>query len=136
MPEYSNIQKVNILVGKQLGFSEADSLQPANLSASDRIKLFDYSFKYVADNPSQFEPRQVQIAKQHVAAWGIDKPLEDTSFDWALLGDEMANNALKIGESVASVGQGVMNTLNLAKWVLPLAGLTVVGILLYKFYKK
>ena len=128
--------RARVLVGKQFGISEADAISPANLSDEDRTRLFDYTFAYVASHPEQFETRQVEIAQKMVAAWGTNTPLLDASFDWGLLASEMGDNALKLGESVASVGSGVMNTLNMAKWLLPVAALVLVGIYLWKAFKK
>jgi hypothetical protein len=129
------ITKVRILVGKQLGISEADAITPANLDAETRTRLLDYTFKYVADNPAQFEARQVAIAKQHVSAWGVDVPLQDQSFDWNLLANEVAANVEQAVEDVASVGQGVLTTLGMAKWLIPAAALAVVGLVFWKYYK-
>lgn len=123
-------------MGKQFGISEADAVTPANLSPADRIKLLDYTFAYVANHPDQFDARQVTIARNHVAAWGIDSPLQDTSFDWSLLADEVGNNVLKAGESLASIGEGVLNLAKMGRWLIPLAGLVVAGILGWKLYKK
>jgi hypothetical protein len=131
----NTITQVRILVGKQLGISEADAITPANLSQADSIKLMDYTFKYVADHPTQFTPQQVAIAQNHVAAWGTDVPLNDTSFDWGLLASEMGNNVLKAGEDIASIGNGVLNLASMGKWLIPLVGLTLVGIVVWKVYK-
>ncbi|MFT3870475.1 MAG: hypothetical protein QM715_18655 [Nibricoccus sp.] len=130
------ITKTRILVGKQFGISEADAITPANLSPEDRTRLFDYTFAYVAQHPEQYEPRQVEIAKRHVAAWGTNTPLLDTSFDWGLLAREVGENVLKAGEAVASVGQGVLNTFKLGSWLIPVAAVVLVGIYLWKAFKK
>jgi hypothetical protein len=42
--------QVRILVGKQLGISEADARTPANLPQDQAIKLSDYVFAYIAKN--------------------------------------------------------------------------------------
>lgn len=130
-----NITDVQILVGKQLGISEADARTPANLSPEDRTKLLDYTFAYVAEHPEQFEPRQVEIAKRHVAAWGTSTPLLDTSFDWAMLAREVGSNVGAAIEDVASIGKGVLNLASMGKWLIPLVGLTLVGIVVWKVYK-
>lgn len=130
------ITKVRILVGKQFNISEADAITPANLSPEDRTRLLDYTFAYVADHPTQFTEAQVRIAKQNVAAWGINTPLLDTSFDWGMLASEMGDNAVKLGESVASVGQGIMGTFNMMKWLIPLAVLAFIAIWLWGQKKK
>lgn len=130
-----DITKVRILVGKQLGISEADAITPANLSQELNIKLGDYTFKYVADHPEQFEARQVAIAKQHVSAWGVDVPLQDTSFDWNLLANEVASNIAEAAEDVAGVGKGVLTTLSMARWLIPAAALGIVALIAWKYYK-
>ena len=130
-----DLTTVRILVGKQLGISEADARTPANLSQELNIKLGDHVFKYVADHPDQFEPRQVEIARKWVAAWGTDTPLLNTSFDWGLLAHEIAANVESAAEDVAGVGKGVLTTLGMAKWLIPLAALTVVGLIVYKYAK-
>lgn len=130
------ITQVRVLVGKQFGISEADAITPANLSPEERTRLFDYSNAYIAGHPDQFTADQVKRAKALVAAWGTNTPLLDTSFDWGALASEMGDNALKLGESVASVGQGVMSTLNMMKWLLPLVVAAFIGIWLWGEKKK
>ena len=130
-----DITDVRIAVGKQLGISEADARTPANLPQDQNIKLLDYTFAYVAKNPAQFTPSQVAIAQQHVAAWGTDTPLNDTSFDWGLLASEVGNNVVAAAEDVASIGQGVLNLASMGSWLIPLVWLTLVGIVVWKIYK-
>jgi hypothetical protein len=131
-----DITQVRILVGKQFGISEADARTPANLSPEERTRLLDYTFAYVAAHPGDFLPSQVAIAKQHVDSWGTNTPLLDASFDWGMLASEMGSNVVKAGEAVASVGQGVLNTFKLGSWLLPVAAVVLVGIYLWKAFKK
>lgn len=130
-----DVTQARILVGKQFGFSEEDSRAPANLSVEDRTKLLDYTFAYVAEHPEQFEPRQVDIAKRHVAAWGTNTPLNDTSFNWTLFKDEVGNNVANAVDDVASIGKGVLNLAGMGKWLIPVVGLSIAAIVVYKFYK-
>lgn len=127
-----NVTQTRILVGKQLGISEADATTPANLSPEDRIKLLDYTFAYIAEHPEQYEARQVEIAKRHVAAWGTSTPLLDTSFDWGMLASEVGKNVASAAEDVASIGKGVLNLASMSKWLIPLVGLALVGIVVWK----
>ncbi len=66
------------------------------------------------------------------------QPLEPNGFltDISVFGTEFGNQAIRAGESVASIGNGVLNTAKLASWVIPAASLAVVVILLLEFKKK
>lgn len=124
-----------MLVGKQLGFSAEDSSQPANLNDADRTKLLDYTFAFVASNPDKYEPRQVEIAKRHVEAWGTNTPLNDEGFDWQLLSSEIGNNIGEAVEDISGIGKGVLNLASMGKWLIPTVGIVLAGIIVYKFYR-
>lgn len=130
------IEEVRVAVGKQMGLSRTVSLYPGTLDAETRIKLLDYTNAFIAANPSLFTADQVRRAQAMVDAWGTNTPLQDTSFDWSALASEMGANALEAGEAVAGVGKGVLSTLKLTSWLLPLAVVVVVAIFLFGFFKK
>jgi len=130
------IEQVRIAVGKQFGISEADARTPANLSPEDRTRLFDYTNQFVATHPANFTAAQVTIAKRMVDSWGINTPLLDTSFDWGMLASEVGSNVVKAGESIAGVGNGVLSLFKMGSWLIPAAGLVLVGIYLYREFKK
>lgn len=131
----TDITKLRIAVGKQLGYTAEESETPSKLSQADAVKLADYVFAYIANHPDEFAASQVAIAKQHFASWGTNTPLEDPSFDWGLLASEIGNNALKAGEDIASIGKGVLNLASMGKWLIPTIGIILAGIVVYKFYK-
>lgn len=45
---------------------------------------------------------------------------------------EVGNQALRIGEGAAAVGQGVVNTAKMMRWLLPIAALVVVGLFIWR----
>ena len=97
-----------------------------------QITITNQMKAYIRDHPSEF-PAQQKIANTPDIQLTDEYTFGDKV---ATFSEEFGNQALRVGEGVAGVGNGIVNTLSLAKWVLPLAGLAVAGILVYSFYLK
>jgi hypothetical protein len=132
----TTVQDVRVLVGKTLGLSESDSMYPGNIDPETRIKLFDLTNAWIKDHPENFSTQQVKSATAMNAAWGTNTPLQDTSFSYGDFAGEVGNNIVAAGEDFASVGQGVLNTLKMGKWLIPTVAVVVLLIVLYGFYLK
>lgn len=78
----------------------------------------------IATYPDRFAPSQVTQAK--AVEMADYSPLASSDFSFSDFGEEVLNNAVSAGESVAGVGQGVLSTFKLAKWVIPAAGIALV----------
>lgn len=65
------------------------------------------------------------------------QPLEKTGVltDLSTFGTEFGNQALRVGDAVAQVGEGTISTLKLASWVIPVGALAVAAIYLISFAK-
>jgi hypothetical protein len=105
-------------------------------SYSQRVDYNKAFAAYVLAHPESFGVMDQQTA-QIVTA---EKPqdLSDTSMSANIqaFGSELLDNALEAGSKVAGIGQGVLDTAAIAKWLIPLGAVLVVGILLYGFYKR
>jgi hypothetical protein len=130
------VKDVRILVGQSIGVSESDAVYPANLDDAMRIRLFDLTNAWVKDHPENFTSQQVKIATASNATWGTDTPLLDTSFSYTEFADEVGNNVVKAGEDFASIGQGVLGTLRMGSWLIPVVAVVLVAIFIYGFYLK
>ena len=78
----------------------------------------------IATYPDRFAPSQVTQAK--AVEMADYSPLASSDFSFSDFGREVLNNAVAAGDSVAGVGQGVLSTFKLAKWVIPAVGITLV----------
>jgi len=109
---------------------------PSDWTYEQRIAYNKTLADYILSHPDEFDQTSALVASK--VANQVYSPLEDTSFtsDLSIFGDELANQAIKAGESVAGVGNGVLSTFQIASWAIPVAALAVLGIALYGFYAK
>jgi len=105
----------------------------AALSPNQQIDITNGMKAYIRAHPSEFGTVQNQVANtpdiQHTEDYTVGQQISDFT-------DEFGNQAMRVGESIASVGNGVLNTLNLAKYGIPIVGVIIVAIYLYGTYKK
>lgn len=101
----------------------------ANLTAAQQIAVTQAMIAYIQANPGQFTPAQVETANVQAPQAATLTP-EDDSFDFGQFFDELESNAIqKIGGPVASIGNGVSQTLTLIGTLLPAA--VLVAVLIY-----
>ncbi len=117
----------------QLGLS---AIQPSDWTYDQRVSYNKALAAYIQQNPGLFSATDETNAAAVAAK--VDSPLDDNSFasDLAVFGDEFENQALRVGGAVASVGNGVINALNLAKYGIPAVILIFVAIKLFGIYEK
>lgn len=101
------------IVLQQMGYPP-DTL-PVDLKPDVRIQFYDNVARYIKENPADFSPEQQAIANRRVSSDLYQKPLEDTSFDWGMFGNEVANNAVKI---TSAGGNVIRNAVYLAVVIL------------------
>ena len=91
---------------------------------------------YIQANPGEFNANSVGLAGQ-VSSAGPQQLLDNSpSAAVTQFEDEFLNNVVQAGNQVAGVGQGVLSTFSLAKYIIPLSAVAVVVILLFAFKKK
>lgn len=128
----NNLQEAIASVRASLGLSNS----PSEWSYEQRIAYNKALATYINASPQSYD-EQTQASAQIVAAAQYS-PLEDTGVlaDLSAFGSALEDEALAAGNKVAGVGNGILDTLGLAKWLIPAAAIILVGILLYGFYKK
>jgi uncharacterized membrane protein len=129
-------QELRAKLGKEItGDSSFDGSPSAyaGASADDQVKITNAMKAYIRANPAGFSP-----TAQSVALTPDISPIEHYTVGQAVadFGDEFANQAIKAGEDIASVGKGVLNTFKLGSWLIPTAAVVVLGIAVYGFYLK
>lgn len=115
-----------------LGLSDT----PSDWTVDQRNAYNNALSKIIASAPDAYGTDAATTAQ--VVLGQNQTPLDDTGF-LSELGDFGANledNVLAAGEKIGSIGEGVLNLAGLAKWLIPTAGVIILGIVLYKFYKK
>lgn len=128
------IPELRVIVGRQMGLPLAfDGTRTAygNLTAAQQVTLTQGMLDYIRNNPGQFTSAQVETAN-------VEGPriagatIEDTSFDWGMFGDEVANNALELADKFAGLGRGAADTVAAVGKILPF--LAVGGLVLFVFF--
>jgi hypothetical protein len=124
------IQAARVFVGQQIGLpSDYDGSMQAtnNLPDAKKQELTAALISYIANNPTRFTPQQVSVANaeynraQTLTATG---GYNDTTF-WK----EVAANVENAGLAVASIGTGVVRSVNLVGTLLPV--LVVVALVVF-----
>lgn len=107
---------------------------PTTWSYNERVAYNNALAQWVNMNPTQVSSAELAVAQGDLNS----TPLDDDSFTSELseFTGAVGDNILAAGDKVASIGNGVLNFADMAKWLIPLAGLAVVGILVWGFYKK
>ena len=124
-----NITTLRAQIGQSLGYGYAFSTFDgsaaayAALEADQQVKLTNAMKAYIRANPDDFTPF---IETPENYSWG------DAIADFS---GEVANQAQEAGKAVAGVGQGTLTLLSMARWLIPAAGLAVVGLIAWKYYK-
>ncbi|MFA6287746.1 MAG: hypothetical protein WC661_10225 [Opitutaceae bacterium] len=126
-----------IAAGKVGALGPNGELMTLDLSYSNRVSYEKTLAGIILKYPERFAPEEVSIA-QGVANSNLPSDLETYTIAEAASDfvDEAGNQALEIGKSVAAVGEGVKNTLNLSTWLIPVAVVVGVVILLFAFARR
>lgn len=124
------LQTAEARIRSTLGLSDT----PSDWTYDQRIAYVNSLRTWVNANPAQVSPAELAVAQGEMNSTALD----DTSFltELSAFGGEVGNNVLNAGEKVAGIGTGILDFAGMLKWLIPVAGLTLVGIVLYKFYKK
>lgn len=108
----------NLAYARRMVFMEwnrpPDSV-PADIPADDREKFYDDVAEYISTHSGEFDAAANEYARKRLSSDLYQKPLEDTSFNWTMFGDEVANNAVKI---TSAGGNVIKNAVYLAVVVL------------------
>ena len=129
------IPQLRAYVGQQQGLPASfDGSIDAyrNLSAAQQVTLTRGVVDYIKNHPGEFTPAQVQTANVEA---GRQSDIEDTGNNFSVFWTELGDQAFAVGNSVASIGQGVTNSLNLAGALLPVALLVAVFVFAYPHIK-
>ncbi len=128
----NSLQQAQAYIRATLGLSDDVS----SWSYDERIAYNKALATYIAQNASSFPAQSVGTANavlnEHASA------IQDTGFlsDLSAFGSAFGDEVVNAGESVAGIGQGILSFASLTKYLIPLAGIIIVGILLWGFYKK
>ncbi len=128
----NSLQQAQAYIRATLGLSDDVS----SWSYDERIAYNKALATYIAQNASSFPAQSVGTANavlnEHASA------IQDTGFlsDLSAFGSAFGDEVVNAGESVAGIGQGFLSFASLTKYLIPLAGIIIVGILLWGFYKK
>lgn len=136
-------QTANLKTAQRIAAAKVGALGPngevltTDLTYSQRVEYDKILSGIILEYPDRFAPEEVQIARGTSSSnWPSELETYTIAQAASDFIDEAGNQALDIGASVAEVGSGVKNTLNLSKWLLPLAAVAVVVILLIAFAKR
>lgn len=112
------------------------SNNPSDWTYDQRITYNKALATFIASNPDSFPTSSVQSATSVLNE--NNSPLSDTGFlsDLSTFGDAITDEAINAGNSIAGIGNGVLNLASSAKWLIPIAGIAVLVILLWGFKKK
>ena len=101
---------------KKLGFGssfDGSAEDYRELQPQDQVNLAYETALYIVANPSLFTPEQVKVSARFTQS-GSNPPLEDTSFDFSMFGDEILNNAREINpfdpQNIKTVGAYLLVT--------------------------
>lgn len=131
--ERKNLNSAINLAANQYGVSSSET---ASLPYEKRIQYLKTLAGIILQYPTRFDAQTITNAQK---AMGANYQPMDTYGFGEMVGDfvdEAGNQAVEIGASVAAVGEGVKNTLNLSKYLLPVGALVAAVILLWAFARR
>jgi hypothetical protein len=130
-----NIPELRIVVARQIGLPstfDGSVVAYRELSPTQQTNLTKGMLDYIRNNPGRFTDAQVTTAT--VEGPRIQNAtIEDTSFDWGLFADELGANVTAAGDQVASLGSGVLASVEALGKILPFV---VVGAVLFFVFVK
>lgn len=130
------ITELRAQIGKEVtGKSDFDGSPLAfqNATPDEQITIGNKMKAYIREHPSDFTDQQKVVAATPDISLTESYTVANAVSDF---GGEFANQAIKAGEDIASVGKGVLNTFKLGSWLIPTAAVVVLGIVIYGFYRK
>jgi hypothetical protein len=125
------ITELRIKIGREVTGDQSFDGSIAAYSALDadqQITLTNRMKAYIRANPKEFSEVQVTAANKPDISLTGKYTAGDAISDFS---GEVGNQALEAGKSIASVGKGVLNTFNLASWLIPTVA--VILVVLYLF---
>jgi hypothetical protein len=103
----------------------------------DQTVSFNKAFAAgILAHPDSFSTTDLNTANAVTAE--APSALSDTSLagDISAFGSAVTDNVVAAGNQVAGIGTGVLSLASLAQYIIPIAGVVIVGVLLFGFYKK
>lgn len=112
------------------------SVTPSDWTYDQRIAFNKAFAAYVIAHPDSFSATDLNTANG--IAGESPTALDDTSLsaDLSAFGSAVTDNVVAAGNQVAGIGNGVLNLASAAQYIIPVAGVIIVGILLYGFFRK
>lgn len=107
----------------------------ADWSSDQRIAYNKAYAAAVLANPQNFSPQESATAQAVASAPPSVEQQTGILSDISTFGSSLADNVLAAGQQVAGIGNGVLNLASAMKYIIPLAGVTVLVILAMGFYK-
>ena len=131
------IQQARVFVAQKLGIGgsyDGSAAQTYALPVEQKNALTASLLLYIAANPANFTAQQVSVATAEAgraSTLALSSGYKDTNF-LSAFSDELES----LGESAASVGTGVKDTLNVFGKVLPYVAIGALVFGLYLYTKK
>jgi len=132
----TTIAQARQIVGQQLGFSASFDGSVAayrNLTPENQIRLTQGVFAYIKQNPGQFT--DAQNATVAAESSRVDALTAENPGAFSVFVDAIADEALRVGGAVASVGNGVVTSVNLVGTLLPVAVLVSIVVFAWPYLK-
>lgn len=130
------IQQARVFVGQQIGLPSGydGSMQATNaLPVEQKQALTAALIDYIANNPTRFTAQQVSVA---TAERNRAKTLTGTGgYSETTFWNEVGKNVENAGMAVASIGTGVVTSVNLIGTLLPVGVLVAVVIFALPYIK-
>ncbi len=117
---------------RSLGY-DAATFEPRTFTYDQQTAYVQALAREILKYPNNFTDATI-LAANSIANKNYG-PLVDSSASFDDFADAFADEALKVGESVAAVGEGVKTTLSMSAYLIPVVAVAVVGIWLWKFSK-
>lgn len=128
----NSLDTAKAYIRSTLGLSDT----PSDWTYAQRISYNNALAVYIANNPDSFSTQSVGTANQVLNE--NNSPLSDTGFisDLSAFGSAITDEAISAGESIGGIGNGVLSLASATRYLIPIAGVIIIGILLFGFYKK
>jgi hypothetical protein len=115
----------------QLGLPD----NPADWTYDQRIAYIRGLSTYIANNPDSFSAEQVATANASLGRnySSLDETglIASTGAFVSAFGDEVLEGV----ESVAGIGEGILSTASMLRYLIPLTVLLLVGVFVWHYYK-
>ncbi len=108
-------------------------VDPAALSYDARITYNRALAQEILKYPASFTPATLETAR--IVSGHNYAPLEFPAAIWGPLSSAVTDNVLAAGSAVAGVGDGALSLVSSARWLIPIAGIALFTIYVFKLSK-